>query len=74
MSAVVSAYPIQYSIIVRTRLLDHGHFSGFSGCVNSTRIDQVTQDCSGKTEESEMRIIVRDILPIYFMQISCKLI
>jgi len=35
MSAVVSAYPIQYSIIVRTGLLDHGHFSGFSGCVNS---------------------------------------
>ena len=35
MSAVVSAYLIQDSIIVRTVLLDHRQFSGFSGCVNS---------------------------------------
>src|SRR4029077_1884051 len=34
-SAVVSVYLIQYSIIVRTVLLDHRQLSGFSGCVNS---------------------------------------
>ena len=37
MSAVVSVHPIQYSIIVRTVLLDHRHFSCLSGRVNSMK-------------------------------------
>jgi hypothetical protein len=64
MSAIVSVHPIQYSIIVRTVLLDHRHFSDSSGRVNSMitliECDRVRPTADPQRCNDPMRVQVKN--------------